>query len=148
MIPTELSDEEIAAALDNPDPRANKQGDGGNLELWDRGRGIGDSDLAADLLIDEEREEMAPTFTALVHWLKKPDDLKCVACGSDRVLKIHYGMPSREVDAASSEGKLVLGGCMVGRPGGDPKWCCRDCGKRFGMYDVAPGRTIGSDGSD
>lgn len=30
-----LSDEELAAALEQPDPRANKQGDGGNLELWE-----------------------------------------------------------------------------------------------------------------
>jgi hypothetical protein len=31
----EISDEEIEAALAKPSPRANKKGDGGNLELWD-----------------------------------------------------------------------------------------------------------------
>jgi len=62
---------------------------------------------------------------------ERPDP--CPSCGSAHVLPIRYGMPTAETEAAARRGEVVLGGCMIGRPGGDPTWSCRACGQEFGV---------------
>ena len=59
---------------------------------------------------------------------RKPE--KCPKCGSAKVLRIVYGMPSDEAIKASREGKITLGGCMI--PIGGPTWRCDECGHEGG----------------
>jgi hypothetical protein len=56
---------------------------------------------------------------------------ECPVCGSPNVLPIAYGEPSLEMVAAHARGELALGGCIVGRPGGDPDWRCTACSHEF-----------------
>jgi hypothetical protein len=42
-------------------------------------------------------------------------------------------MPTRETEAAARRGEVELGGCFIGRPGGDPAWRCRACRHEFGL---------------
>lgn len=51
--------------------------------------------------------------------------IKCPACGSPKVVRIMYGMPSYEAFLDSKAGKIILGGCVV--TGDDPRWGCIDC---------------------
>lgn len=57
----------------------------------------------------------------------------CPSCGSDQVVLIRYGMPTAEIEAAARRGEVALGGCMIGRPGGDPAWRCCTCRHEFGV---------------
>lgn len=59
----------------------------------------------------------------------------CPECGSGQVVPIRYGMPTRETEAAADRGEVELGGCFVGRPGGDPAWRCRSCRHEFGRIE-------------
>ena len=51
--------------------------------------------------------------------------IKCPFCGSPKVVRILYGMPSYDAFLEAEAGKIILGGCVVS--GNDPKWGCTDC---------------------
>ncbi|HPJ05829.1 MAG TPA: hypothetical protein PLK17_09965 [Bacteroidales bacterium] len=55
--------------------------------------------------------------------------IKCPACGSPKVVRIMYGMPSYEAFLDSKAGKIILGGCVVSND--DPKWGCIDCKEKI-----------------
>ncbi len=57
--------------------------------------------------------------------LKRP---ACEKCGSsEAVVPVAYGLTDEATAALAREGKLTLGGCMVGAE----RWTCRKCGIRF-----------------
>ena len=60
---------------------------------------------------------------------------RCPKCGTERVLPIAYGYPSPEMQDAIQRGELALGGCIVGRAGGDPLWRCAACKHEFGTQE-------------
>ena len=55
----------------------------------------------------------------------------CPACGAASTVPIVYGLPAGELFEAAERGEVVIGGCVVGRPGGDPRWSCPDCRHRW-----------------
>ena len=55
--------------------------------------------------------------------MRKPK--RCPTCGSDRIVRIVYGMPPQELAAAEDRGELILGGCMTSS--GAPRWGCSAC---------------------
>ncbi len=70
--------------------------------------------------------------------LRKPN--KCPDCGSIRIARIMYGLPdfsSEELKKAVEEGRIVLGGCIVGPD--SPRWECKGCGARMGTRYTKPG---------
>ncbi len=70
--------------------------------------------------------------------LRKPN--KCPDCGSIRIAMIMYGLPdfsSEELKKAVEEGRIVLGGCIVGPD--SPRWECKGCGARMGTRYTKPG---------
>ena len=54
---------------------------------------------------------------------------KCPQCGSERVAEIVYGLPGPDFVEHHDPEKVVLGGCEI--TGGDPQWCCRECGAEW-----------------
>lgn len=50
---------------------------------------------------------------------------RCPNCGSSRVARILYGMPSSDVLPDIESGQVVLGGCGIADL--DPSWECLDC---------------------
>jgi hypothetical protein len=58
--------------------------------------------------------------------IEKPD--KCPECGSDKIAKILYGLPSfsENLRKKLKNDEIVLGGCCI--TGNDPSWKCIDCG--------------------
>ena len=50
----------------------------------------------------------------------------CPKCGSQDVLPILYGMPSREMTEESIAGKIALGGCVIFSD--SPDRLCGNCG--------------------
>ena len=50
---------------------------------------------------------------------------KCPRCGSEDVLPIVYGYPSRELFEESLAGRVKLGGCVVWP--GVPEFHCKAC---------------------
>lgn len=76
----------------------------------------------------DEEDEDAPST---------PRPERCPRCGSDRIVRIVYGMPTFEAGDAEERGEIILGGCMpMGRD-----WGCAACGYEFPgemerMYDV------------
>ena len=54
---------------------------------------------------------------------------KCPACGSQKVVRILYGMPSYEAFLDSKAGKIILGGCVISD--NDPRWGCIDCNAKI-----------------
>lgn len=69
--------------------------------------------------------------------MKPPDS--CPNCGSDRVVRILYGMPTVEAQEKARRGELALGGCLAPPPGLH-EWECLACGhvwppipERFGQ---------------
>lgn len=50
---------------------------------------------------------------------------KCPKCGSTKVLKILYGMPTHEVFLKAEAGEVKLGGCCI--TDSDPEYYCKDC---------------------
>ena len=55
----------------------------------------------------------------------------CPVCGADAA-PIVYGYANSEMGERADRGEIVLGGCVVGLPDGDPSWACLSCGTRFG----------------
>jgi len=51
----------------------------------------------------------------------------CPACSSEAVLPIVWGMPGPELQQLQSEGKVILGGCLVHGDDRDPQWECQRC---------------------
>ncbi len=49
-------------------------------------------------------------------------------CGSPRVAPIVLGLPGEELEKASRNREVLLGGCIVSSDGSDPPWGCIDCG--------------------
>ncbi|MBM3896853.1 MAG: hypothetical protein FJ360_03860 [Thaumarchaeota archaeon] len=60
-------------------------------------------------------------------------DFVCTKCGSKNTVRIVYGYPSEETLAAAKNGKLVLGGCIVGS--NDPVWHCNECQNNWGRRE-------------
>lgn len=54
---------------------------------------------------------------------------KCPSCGSPKVVRILYGMPSYEAFLEAEAGKIILGGCVVSD--NDPKWGCINCSAKI-----------------
>ena len=72
--------------------------------------------------------------------IKKGRPSKCPQCGSPRIARIVYGLPdfsSGELKKAVEEGRIVLGGCIVGPD--SPRWECKGCGARMGTRYTKPG---------
>jgi ribosomal protein L37AE/L43A len=56
---------------------------------------------------------------------------KCPKCGKTKdVVRIMYGFPSPDMFEKSEQGKIVLGGCLVGE--NYAQWYCKNCNKKFG----------------
>lgn len=62
-------------------------------------------------------------------YFSKRRPLKCPNCGARKVVSILYGLPSSDVVAEVTAGKVVLGGCCV--TDCDPSWECTDCGTQI-----------------
>jgi len=60
------------------------------------------------------------------------EEIICPHCKSNKVAKIVYGLPmfSEDLEKELTEGKVVLGGCVV--PDNPRLYACKDCGKKFG----------------
>lgn len=48
----------------------------------------------------------------------------CEVCGH-RMVPIVYGYPDDKTMKQAQEGKIALGGCVIGF--NDPKWACTNC---------------------
>jgi len=59
----------------------------------------------------------------------------CMQCKSANVAEIIYGLcdVDDELEQAINKKEIILGGCLIGSD--DPKWCCNDCGKKWGVVD-------------
>jgi hypothetical protein len=57
--------------------------------------------------------------------INKPD--KCPKCGSEKIARILYGLPSfsESLRIRINNNEVVLGGCCI--TGNDPSWKCIDC---------------------
>ncbi|MBI1883479.1 MAG: hypothetical protein HYS08_04645 [Chlamydiae bacterium] len=54
----------------------------------------------------------------------------CPVCGSsENVVRIVYGYPSEKLMKEADEGKVKLGGCVIG--GADPRFYCKKCDKNW-----------------
>ena len=60
-----------------------------------------------------------------------PKSPTCPRCRSKRVVEITYGYPPYEEGERAQRGEIKLGGCMVGRDGGDPDRACQACGHEW-----------------
>lgn len=65
----------------------------------------------------------------------------CPRCGSRDVVRIVYGLPTYETFQRAERGEFELGGCVVGREGGDPNRFCRSCGLEW-IYDRRASRRV------
>ena len=63
----------------------------------------------------------------------------CPRCGSAETVPVAYGLPDEPLFEAAQRGEVAIGGCIVGRPGGDPDRACRACGHEWvsGVRDPA-----------
>jgi len=75
----------------------------------------------------------------------RPDDRAydrpnaCARCGSDRLVRIVYGLiRDPEAHAAAARGEFVLGGCCVG----PELWHCQACGVNQGRRPRHPPDTL------
>jgi hypothetical protein len=58
----------------------------------------------------------------------------CPNCGSARVTRIIYGLPTAElIREAEVRHDIALGGCCIA--GDDPVWLCRECEHAWGRLD-------------
>ncbi len=72
--------------------------------------------------------------------IEKAKPGKCPQCGSSKIARIMYGLPdfsSGELKKDIEEGRIVLGGCIVGPD--SPRWECKGCGARMGTRYTKPG---------
>jgi hypothetical protein len=63
----------------------------------------------------------------IIRYARRP--AKCPVCGSNKVVRIVFGMPSYELLQEELQGKVALGGCCVCND--DPAWLCVECETRF-----------------
>jgi rubredoxin len=61
--------------------------------------------------------------------IEQPDS--CPACGSNRIARIVYGLPSSSPRLMErvEKGEIVFGGCCITRD--DPSWNCPDCNAKI-----------------
>ena len=61
--------------------------------------------------------------------------MKCTLCNSTSVAELIYGLydVDDELEQAIKKKEIILGGCLIGN--NDPKWCCNECGKKWGVVD-------------
>lgn len=62
--------------------------------------------------------------------VRKTKSRRCPNCGSLKVARILYGLIDEltpDLEKQLKEGKIVLGGCVIG----EAKWECADCGVRL-----------------
>jgi hypothetical protein len=52
--------------------------------------------------------------------MREKNAKRCPRCGSQHVVKIVYGYPSREMFEDAREGRIALGGCTVWADSPDP----------------------------
>ena len=52
---------------------------------------------------------------------------RCPECGG-RQVPIVYGLPAPEAEEQARQGRVILGGCLVGED--DPDFQCDSCGRR------------------
>jgi len=62
----------------------------------------------------------------------------CPHCGSQRCVRVAYGMPGPELQEQAERGEVVLGGCVVWE--GQPEWACTACGHQWGRGGSPPKR--------
>jgi hypothetical protein len=63
--------------------------------------------------------------------------VKCPNCGSENVVPIVYGYPTREAVQAADRGELILYGCLP--PSDQPEdRACRSCGKEWASGEEDP----------
>ncbi len=62
--------------------------------------------------------------------------INCPSCGSPKVVRILYGMPSSKGFIEAKAGNLILGGCVVS--GNGPAWGCIDCKTKIYKKVSAP----------
>ena len=56
----------------------------------------------------------------------------CPKCGSDQVIPVLYGLPSKEAMEAGRRGELAFGGCCLPPQWSDMnRWCCKQCQFRW-----------------
>jgi hypothetical protein len=53
------------------------------------------------------------------------------ACGAQTAVPIVYGLPGPDIFEAAERGEVAIGGCVIGRPDGDPHWACPACQHRW-----------------
>ncbi len=59
----------------------------------------------------------------------------CPVCGAAAV-PVAYGYATSEMAQEADRGEVVLGGCVLGLPNGDPAWACLSCRIRFGRRET------------
>jgi DNA-directed RNA polymerase subunit RPC12/RpoP len=64
----------------------------------------------------------------------KTETPKCPECGSSKALPICYGFPDPEMLEDALEGKIVLGGCVIGDV--EPTWQCAECSHKWGELRI------------
>lgn len=64
-------------------------------------------------------------------------DPPCPRCGAaDAIVPIAYGYPSPEMIEGANQGKVRLGGCVIGP--NVPAWYCSRCAHPFGRLAGIP----------
>ena len=58
-----------------------------------------------------------------------PNPTRCPACDEETVVPILYGMPDHKLIEAAEQGKIVIGGCIVGPD--QPTAACTGCGRQW-----------------
>ena len=61
----------------------------------------------------------------------KRSPVSCPQCGSEGIVPALHGMSSPEMFERSEQGKIQLGGCVVGDAAGDPNVGCNACRHRW-----------------
>ncbi len=58
------------------------------------------------------------------------ETVRCPECGSNEIVSIVYGYPSKEQFEAEDRGEIALGGCSADVL--RPVWQCKNCRHMFG----------------
>jgi hypothetical protein len=75
---------------------------------------------------------LAAFFLFVIHADPIPVSTVCPTCGSEQRIPIMYGKPGPGTIAQAERGEIVLGGCSIFDD--SPRWQCRQCGTRWGIY--------------
>jgi hypothetical protein len=60
------------------------------------------------------------------------NEKRCPRCGSQHVVRIVYGYPSREMFEEAREGRIALGGCFLSPD--SPDYTCDACGHEWRLF--------------